>query len=293
MALSEELLKGGIDLHTHSGPGLFERSLNDFELAAEARDAGMRAVLLKAHESTTVIRASLVATQIPDIQVFGGLVLNYFVGGLNPYAVDASIKMGAKMIWMPTLSAENHLRFYGGVTPKSLRGKGDLLHPREGIKVVDEDGQIKPQVKEILKLIAEADIALGTGHLSIPETKALVRAAKELGVRKILVTHPDLKLIAMPLEDQIELAEEGAYLEKTLLTMMPMWYSISPAEMARTIKAIGAERCVMTTDFGQLHHPRPVEGMRLFIQMMLECGITSDEIYTMLCINPAALLGLS
>jgi len=120
------------------------------------------------------------------------------------------------MIWVPTLSAQNHIRFYGEAKPEIMEGE-DLLWLTEGITIVDESGWIKEEVEDILKLILEADLILATGHLSTSEIMALGKRAKALGVRKIVVTHPDLELISIPLEDQVRLAEGGAYLEKCLL----------------------------------------------------------------------------
>jgi hypothetical protein len=114
MARCHELLRGAIDLHTHSAPSFFDRLLDDVGLAEQARAAGMRAVLYKAHEQDTTGRAALVRRAVPGIQAFGGVVLNHAVGGLNPAAVDASIKLGARMVWMPTMSAQHHVGFFGG-----------------------------------------------------------------------------------------------------------------------------------------------------------------------------------
>ena len=293
MNLCEELLRGAIDLHQHADPSLFLRITDDLGLATEARVRGMRGVLLKAHEQDTTGRAFLVRKQVPGVEVFGGIVLNWMVGGLNPDAVDASIKLGARMVWMPTLSAQHHMGFFGGSHfGRSMVAKTTVRPARRGIGILDDHGELTVEAQDVLGLIAGADICLSTGHLSPREIVVLVREAKKVGVRKILVTHPDVSLSGLSVNDQKALAAEGALLEKDLIAMMPAWQSISLDGMVRSIREVGPRHCVLGTDFGQLHHPAPAEGLRMFIQMLLEHGITAEEVHIMVAINPARLLGL-
>jgi hypothetical protein len=291
--LCDELLQGAIDLHQHAAPSLFERVTDDVGLAAEARARGMRGVLLKAHEQDTTGRAALVRRQVSGIEAYGGIVLNHHTGGLNPAAVDNSIKLGARMVWMPTLSAQHHIDHFGGSHfGKAMKGRTETRTPARGIGVLDEAGVLVPAAREILDLIADAGICLSTGHLSPREIMALVREARRAGVTRILVTHPDLTLTGLTVEDQKALAAEGAVLEKDIIVMMPAWQSLSLEQMTKSIREIGSQHCVLATDFGQLHHPMPPEGLRMFVQMLLEQGIGPDEIRTMIVDNPARLLNL-
>ncbi len=293
MALCDEVLRGAIDLHQHAAPSLFDRITDDIGLASEARQRGMRGVLIKAHEQDTTGRAALARRQVPGVEVFGGLVLNWIAGGLNPHAVDASIKMGGKMVWMPTLSAQHHIGFFGGSHfGRSMKMKEAPKVQAPGISVLDAAGGLRGEVNEILGLIAGADICLSTGHLSPKEIRVLVPAARRAGVKKILITHPDLGLSGITQEDQTALAAEGAVLEKDLIAMMPAWQSVNLEGMAKSIRDLGPEHCVLGTDFGQLHHPMPAEGLRMFVQMLLERGFSPDELRTMVVSNPARLLGL-
>lgn len=293
MALCHDLLRGAIDLHTHSAPSFFDRLVDDIGLAEQARAAGMRAVLYKAHEQDTTGRAVLVRRAVPGIHAFGGVVLNHVVGGLNPAAVDASIKLGGRMVWMPTMSARHHMAFFGGshfgarMKTKTPAGPG-----REGLSVLDEDGGLRPEVREILGLVAEAGICLSTGHLSLAEIRVLVPAARKAGVTRLLVTHPDLLLSGIGVEDQKALADEGAILEKDVNTLGPPWHSTTLDAMVTSIREVGPARCVLATDYGQLHSPAPVEGLRIFSQLCLEQGIAEADIRTMVAANPARLLGL-
>lgn len=292
--LSDELLHGAIDLHQHAAPSVFERVTDDVGLALESRQRGMRAVLVKAHEHDTTGRAGLVRRQVAGIEVFGGIVLNASVGGLNPDAVDQCLRLGGRMVWMPTLSARHHIEYFGGSHfGKTMEPSAPVREERpRGLSILDGAGRVLPEVGEILRLIAGADACLSTGHLALAEIWALVRAARAAGVRKILVTHPDLKLSGISVAEQQKLAAAGAVLEKDIITMMPAWQSVSLEEMAGSIRAVGPAHCVLATDFGQLHHPVPPEGMRMFVQLLLERGFTPDELRVMVAVNPARLLGL-
>lgn len=293
MALCDEILRGAIDLHQHAAPSLFDRITDDIGLASEARHRGMRGVLIKAHEQDTTGRAALARRQVPGVEIYGGLVLNWIAGGLNPHAVDASIKMGGRMVWMPTLSAQHHIGFFGGSHfGRSMKMKEAPKLAAKGISVLDDTGALRGEATEILGLIAEADICLSTGHLSPKEIRVLVPAARRAGVKKILITHPDLGLSSITQEDQKALAAEGAVLEKDLIAMMPAWQSLNLEGMAKSIREIGVEHCVLGTDFGQLHHPTPAEGLRMFVQMLLERGFSPEELRSMVVGNPARLLGL-
>jgi Family of unknown function (DUF6282) len=293
LARCHELLHGAIDLHTHSSPSFFDRLLDDVGLAEQARAAGMRAVLYKAHEQDTTGRAALVRRAVPGIEAFGGVVLNHVVGGLNPAAVDASIKLGGRMVWMPTMSAQHHIGFFGGSHFGSqMKGKTPAAGPPQGLTVLDGTGGLRPEVWEILRLIAAAGICLSTGHLSLAEIQLLVPAARTAGVTRILVTHPDLKLSGIGVAEQKALADGGAILEKDVNTLGPPWHSTTLEAMIHSIREVGAARCVLATDYGQLHSPAPVEGMRIFVQLCLEQGISEAEIRTMVVDNPARLLGL-
>lgn len=134
---------------------------------------------------------------------------------------------------------------------------------------------------------------MATGHLSPLETRKLVEVATKRGVEKVLVAHPDLKINKMDLSLQIELVKMGAYVEKSMLTLMPLWKSIEPDELVRGIRQIGIEKCILQTDFGQANHPVPTEGYNQFIQILLEQGMTEKEVEQMACFNPAELIGLT
>ncbi|MBI2322844.1 MAG: hypothetical protein HYU88_12340 [Chloroflexi bacterium] len=288
MADIAQLLRGAVETHVHSSPDVVPRRLDDFELARQAEEAGLRAVVLKSHHTLTADRAQHVRKAVPGVETFGGLALNYPVGGLNPIAVETALNFGARVIWMPTFHAANHVAKmqHAGDSPL-LRALGSC--PDGGIAIRDGGGQLKPVVHAILRLIAERDATLATGHLAPAETEALVDAALAAGVRRVLVTHPELDIIAMPLEMQARLAQKGAMLERCfIVTTM----GFNAKRLAEAIRAVGVASTVMATDFGQLVNPPPVEGLRAYVRAMLDEDFAGAEIEQMLHYNPAKVLGL-
>ena len=238
-------LTGTIDLHIHTAPDVSPRKLDDVEAARQAAARGMRAILLKSHTTLTAGRAALVERMVPGIRVFGGLALNDAVGGLNPAAVEAALQLGAAEIWMPTLSA------VGDPRP----------HRAPGLTVVDDQG-LKPSVHEILRLVAEHNAILGTGHLSPAEIMLLVPAARAAGVRKVLITHPEHPPVEMSVLQQEELRDRyDVYFERCLISTTLGSGQMSFAELAGIIRRVGAATTVVATDFGQPGNLSPVEGL--------------------------------
>jgi len=268
-------LKGAIDTHVHSGPDVRERKTTSYELARAARDASMRAIVLKNHHCSTVALAAALSEALPGLKVRGGLVLNRAAGGWNVEAVEAALKMGAAEIWMPTLSAENERTYRG--------------YSGSGMRALDAEGRVLPEVIEIVKRIARAGAVLGTGHLSPAETTAVVAVAREEGVRAILVTHPEIDFIAMPLEAQRSLAGPGLFFERCFCRA---GFHRDWRGLAADIRAAGVDSTVLATDLGQPDNRHPVEGLELFHQQMINQGFSDFEVERMTAANPAVALGL-
>jgi len=267
-----------IDMHIHTGPDTRPRYCDDVQAAREAKAAGMQAILLKSHITLTADRATVAESVVGGIRVFGGLVLNYAVGGLNPAAVEAALQMGAKEIWMPTLDAENQ---------RHKDGKSG------GISIFTESNKILNEVHEILDLIHQANAIIATGHLSVEEVLSLVKLARERGVKKLLVTHPDSPLIQMPIETQIDISGEGLFFERCYVDTTPaMNHATTVEEITNVIRKVGVNSTVVTTDFGLATLPPPVDGMREYLSGLAREGISSEEIIRMTREIPAYLLDL-
>jgi hypothetical protein len=175
-------VEGAIDLHVHSYPCLFSRIGDDRLIAQAAATAGMQAIMLKNHIESTVSRAYLLGPEFPDFKVFGGIVLNSYVGGINPAAVEAALRLGGKAVWMPTIDAARHVAIFGSPGVYDCQ-KGGRTNGGEGISLL-KDGTLIPEALEVMKLAADYNVMLATSHISQPEAQALVTAAKEMASRR-------------------------------------------------------------------------------------------------------------
>lgn len=279
---ADALVVGAIDMHCHHGPDPHrERSVDAAEAVREADALGLRALVLKSHAYPTGPIAILMEKTAQRVRVFGGICCDFEVGGLNPAAVEVAVRTGAKVIWMPTFS--------------SVVDRRKLGLPGPGIPLLDERGGLVPVVQEILRLAREHDAVVATGHIDLAEQFAVVDAAAALGVQ-VLMTHA-LETLVGPdhtLDHVLELADRGAMIEFTYLTCIPGGFAATeaPDAFARAMAAVGPERAIMSTDFGQVRSPHPAEGMRLFIGEMLRCGLSPAALNLMARRNPARLLGL-
>jgi hypothetical protein len=276
MSLAPDFLESAIDLHVHSAPDVDRRRYNDLDLAREAARAGMGAILIKSHQNSTVERAFLVSQVVTGIEVFGGLVLNETVGGLNVAAVRLALAMGAKEIWMPTRSALNHRSYHGD---------------SGGITVLDDTGGLLPAAHAIVEAIAQTDCILSTGHLSPHEATILIHHARQRGVRKLLVTHPEWAPTFYSLEQQKELAQLGnVWFERCFVSTTHFCGSVPFRVIEQAIIEAGVDTTILSTDLGQPQTPPPAEGLRLYAEQLRSSGFSVDHIRQMMCTNPAHLL---
>lgn len=283
-------VSGAIDLHCHPYPDLFPRLADDVDVAKYAQGQGLRAVMIKCHHENSVSRAYLTQKIVPDLQLFGGVVLNSYVGGINPAAVEAALRLGGKEVWMPTVDAAYHAEMHGGTGTYDSQASGQASRP--GISAVDQEGDLRPEVIEVLDLIAQHNAILGTCHLSPKEIALLVTTARERGVQKILITHPFFKVPNLDIDTLQFLASQGAYAEFGYCTVSPMWNYATLKKVADAIQILGSGSCVLVSDAGQRHNPMPAEALRLFAQGIFESGVPEKDIYRMIRDNPAELLDL-
>ena len=267
-----ELIQGGYDVHVHSGPSHFPRNTDDFELMQRADALGMAGVMIKSHYDPTGARARLANKYAgaKKTKAYGGVALNWPVGGLNPYAVESNFKMGGSVVWMPTRDSHNCLQF-GNMN-------GDFFD-RPGIRAFDENGKLKPEIYQILEVTKKYNGVVATGHFYLDEVIALCNAAVDMGVT-IVLTHPEWTRTTVPLEIQVELAKKGVIIEKL---WQNVYGKIVTAEyFAHTMKEIGYEHIMWGTD-GAYGSFDPIKGITDFIDAMVEVGVPDDAIRTMLC----------
>jgi hypothetical protein len=282
----DELVAGSIDMHMHPGLPMGFSRIDAIEAARQAQQAGMKAIVLKSHNYTAAV-ALIVNQLVPDIKVFGSICLDYEIGGLNIHALENAVQLGAKVVWMPTFSSANSINM--------MRAQG-LPLKGEGFSVIDETGKLVPEMESILSLIQKNNMVLATGHISPREIFALVEEAQQVGIKKIIITHPmDKEFMeeVLTIEEMQRLAKAGAFMEFTIIGILPNEFGHDPAQLVKVIKSIGPEHCIVSTDLGQPQNPLPVEGMRLFIATLLHHGITPEEIELMVKVNPTQLLDLS
>lgn len=276
-----QLLKGAIDFHVHADPDpAFKRWLDALDLAVQAKAAGMKAVVFKCHHYGTAPLVNIINRVVPDFKLIGSLTLNKGAGGLSPEVVEVAVKLGSKVIWMPT---------YSSVVDTERRGAS----PEEGISLIDRNGKLVSVVEPILKIIKDDDLVLGTGHVSVPEIYALTTEARRRQI-KITITHPLTKGFGsmLTVEQQKELVNKGAYIEHCFVACTPAFGKLAPAVIVEHIKAVGAEHCILSTDFGQAVNPAPIEGFRTMLASMLKSGLSEKELETLVKVNPAKLLDL-
>jgi hypothetical protein len=289
-----DAIRGGYDLQVHVAPDVIGRRIDDLDLAKEFLACGLKGFVLKSHYMSTGERAQVVSKAVPGIEAYGAITLNHSVGGLNPVAVEIAGRSECKIVWMPTVDALNETAGIPGATKKlpfwakiqqELSEMG-ISPPR--MTVIDANGQLVEAARRCLELIAKHDMILATGHLGRAEIYALVRTARELRVRKVMVTHAEFPSQSLTPQEQLELADMGAYVEHCFTTM---YTGKATWEVAIAgIRKVGVERCVLSTDLGQTINPPVSEGFAMFAQKLLDSGFTSDEVRRMAVTNPAALV---
>src|SRR5262252_193123 len=171
------VLAGSIDIHVHSDPDSRARSIDAIDVAKLAKARGMRGIVLKNHDDPTGGLAYIVRKEVPGLEVFGGVALNLAVGGINPVAVQHMTEVSGgwgRVVWMPTYDAENHIR------------TGNENRP---FVSVSRNGELLPEVKQVIGLIAKNGLVLATGHSSPAEGLMLIREGRRQGVQHMVVTH--------------------------------------------------------------------------------------------------------
>ena len=290
-----EALKGGYDLQVHVAPDVIARRIDDLDLSKEFLAHGMRGFVLKSHYFPTAERASVVTKAVPGISAFGAITLNHSVGGLNPVAVELAGRSGCKIVWMPTVDAANEtagrldgpnvkLPFWAKIQ-RELAATGIAPPP---ISPLGSDGKLSEAARRCIELIAKHNMILATGHLGRVEIHALVKAAREIGAKRVVVTHAEFPSQSLTADEQLELANMGAFIEHCFTTT---YTGKAPWEVAfAAIRKVGPERCVISTDLGQSINPPVAEGFAMFAQKLLDAGFTVDQVRHMAVTNPGALV---
>ena len=269
----EDILRGSYDLHVHAAPdGSRQRRMDALEVARCAYEAEMGGFVLKSHDYNTTPLTYALNQMYPGLRLFGAITLNRSVGGINPDAVQVAADLGAQVVWMPTHNAHFQMQQHGV----------------KGIRVANDEGELCDGVHEVLEIIAAHDMTLASGHISPSEAITLFEHAKAQGVRRMISTCSD---DAASLEEQRRMIAFGAYPEFTFLSCMPARGRTTPQQLVDRIRSLGADKCIVTSGFGQWQNPPPAEGMRMAIAALLDAGMTADEVTALVKVNAGELLG--
>jgi hypothetical protein len=279
-ASGQSNLHGVIDIHLHVSPDSEPHPMDAIDLAKLAKSRGMRGLVLKSNVESTAGLAYVVRKEVPGIEVFGGIVLNRSVGGINPAAVEGMVQMTGgwgKVVWMPTLDSENQIR-----------------HDKQNLPFVSvsKNGRLLPSVIEVIDLCAKHDLTIETGHSSAAEGLMLVRAAHERGVRHIVVTHAMAGAVHMTIPQMKEAANEGAFIEFTYAAIIVPHPIVSMSDYAQAIRALGPEHCILVSDMSLPELPVSPDSLTSFFAALRKEGIVQSDIDLMSKTNPAVALNL-
>jgi hypothetical protein len=296
-AHARELVRGAYDVHIHVAPDVMRRRIDDVSLAERFAAVGMAGFVLKSHYASTAERAEVVRRARPEVEALGAITLNASVGGMNPIAVEIAGRGGAKVVWLPTVDSANQrnslARAPEGATPPmwaqlqdDLRAEGMAADP---VAVLTGDGEVTEHTRQVLRLIAKHDMALATGHLHQDESARVIDVAVEVGVRRIVVTHPEFTSQRIGAERQRELAARGALLERCFTT--PYTGKVEWDLWFANIRAAGPENSVLSSDLGQPFNPPVEDGLALCADRLLGAGFSDEEIRVMAVHNSRWLVG--
>jgi Family of unknown function (DUF6282) len=274
------VLTGTIDIHVHSDPDSRPRSIDALDVAKLARSKGMRGIVLKNHYDPTGGLAYMVRKEVPGFEVFGGIDLNLTVGGINPAAVAhmAEVSGGwGRFVWMPTFDSENQVRY----------SKENRPFVR-----VSRNGELLPEVKEVVALIAKHKLVLATGHIAPAEALSLLDEARRQRVQHMVVTHAMNEPVLMTIPQMQQAAKYGAFIEFVGGSLATADAAARMDRFADAIRKIGPESCILSSDLGQKGNALPPDGFAAFISALRARGFSEQETDTMSKRNPARLLGL-
>ncbi|BBG05318.1 MULTISPECIES: DUF6282 family protein [Pseudonocardia] len=288
----ERVLHGLVDLHCHSGPNPLPRRFDHVEAARDGARLGMRALLAKSHHHNTVMDLLAVREQLSGLstQVYGGIALNQFVGGINPYAVELSLRMGGRCVWFPTISSSAHIDHHnsgGGFPTPTI----PLSSSRTDVR--DASGALLPQARRVIELIVEADALLSAGHLAPDDVRLVFGTAAELGVSRMVLSHPNFVIGSDPQQCR-EFTALGAYIEHETAMYDPEVAQAKggPEQLMEWISAIGPEHTVLASDLGQHGRPMPVDSFIRVGGALLDLGLPEKDLGMIVRDNPSYLLGL-
>ena len=289
-----DLLVGAIDLHCHSGPAAMPRILDHHEELLDAAAAGFRAVLYKDHFYPGMAHAIILEKLFPElgVRLYSGVALNNASGGINPHAVDHAIKLGGKIVWMPTLSAANHINVQASGAAKTFPKTSQKMLDPTPLTALDPNGKLTDATRQVIDLIAEGDIILAGGHLHVSEQHLLFEEAARRGVKKMMVNHPTY-IVGCNDTDIRQLVARGVKMEHSICMFIDgKSKKFSADDLAHLIEVAGVDNTILCSDLGLVGSQRPVDGFRSITQILLDLQMSRPAIRKLISDNAAAFLNL-
>jgi hypothetical protein len=313
-APNDPALRGAIDMHAHQDPDSFgpsygqaARSIDALDLYTRAKASGMRGFIIKGHLDQTAGLAYYMRKLHPEFEIFGGMGSNLTTGTkVNPWAIThmAEIKGGwGRIVWMPSWDSETSIhklarKPFAYVPVAECKGLPFWI----GYPKPCADGELLPEVKQALQVIAKAktrdsngDLILATGHNSPTEVKLMVKEAVRVGVKHIILTHPLLDIVEMEPHEIKETVEMGPeiYAEFTSQFGNPNARPEVLKLYVDTIRLVGPEHSFISSDTGQLNSNWQPDALANAAKALRANGFTERELDLMLKINPAKILGIA
>ena len=296
---ARELVRGAFDPYVHAAPDFAPRRITDLELAKRCLELGLAGFALTSHYTATAERAAVVNAAIGESLAVGSIVLNHAVGGLNATAVEVAARQGARIVWLPTVSATGEFAKVeraesNGNVPVWVRFELELREAGATpapVPVLDDEGAPLPELLAVLEVVARRGLVLATGHLSRAEIFAVVDAAVVAGVETIVVTNPEFPSHKLSPEHQVSLAERGAFFQRALTT--PYTGKCTWDEIFAATRAVGARSTVWGSDLGQVFNPPVEDGLAIMADRFLEAGFSEEEVRIMAVENTRRLAGVA
>ncbi|MBI2317532.1 MAG: hypothetical protein HYU75_11145 [Betaproteobacteria bacterium] len=280
-------LDGVVDFHMHVGFARID-PLAQLKLASRA---GMRGMVFKISQFPTVELARTTNRAVREwadregvrpAEAFGGLVLGPMVGGINLRLARRVIAIGGRVVWLPVLESAQHLEHARGLSREEAR--------RQGTYVL-ADGRLIPEVVELVKIVADQDVALSLGHLGPEEMMAVAEEIDKVGFKKGFVDHPFDPPLQLSEQSVYDLVRAGLNLNWTMFELS-QWCGIDPRAMEQVTRKVGADRVTLSSDAFFAAAPDSVEGMRLIVETFRSFGFSADEMRKMQGLNACRLLGV-
>lgn len=300
--MSSISIRGAIDMHCHSGPSLFTRLDDALDISLRAAEVGMRGIVFKTHHLETSDRCYFINRAILEkygsdesiiFKAIGSIVLNLHHGGLNPLAVRECLSHGGRIVFMPTIHAAYHSEHFGPLGSYKLDSmKSEQPPARSAITVLDKDGNLNDATKDIVQVVKEYDAVIGTSHLSPLEWEVLIKYASSQNV-KVVVTHI---LPSIDVDTYVKMSKLGAYIELCSTNSGAVSIALGDGHTLHqaidVIEAVGAEKCVISSDAGQPFNPGPHDSMQQYALSLHEFGVSEEKLKIMMVENPRKLLNI-